>query len=249
MTYVRLAACAALIACSASSLATAVEIASPLGEHVPANLLRIELRLDAPRDQPLDVRQIRLLRAGEEIDNAFLGLPLPSRDGRTVTLLLHPGRIKTGVGPHLALGLALRAGDQITLVIDDPSLSRTWRVTEPRRQRLAVSRWRIETPPADSRAALRITPDAELGSGAQGLVGVADELGHRVAGRGQLTADGAHWNFVPSAPWRAGRYTLRIHPALEDVAGNRPCAAFEQQGLSAVECRSESTRSFMVKRR
>jgi len=243
------AACAASLIGAAASTVHAATTVSPAGDSVPANLLRIELHFDAPRREPLDMRQVRLRRAGKVIDEAFLGLSLPSRDGRAVTILLHPGRIKTGVGANLALGPVLNEGDRVTLEVDDLLLRKTWQVTAALRRPIAVADWRIELPTAGSRADLRVTPDATLGAGAAALIGVADGAGHRVAGRAQMTADGVQWRFVPFAPWRAGRFMLRVHPALEDVAGNRPCAAFEQHDASAADCRSEGLRPFAVKRR
>ena len=219
---------------------------SPAGDKVPANLLRIELQLDAPRREPMDLRQVRLLRGGAIIDDAFLGLPLPSRDGRVVTILLHPGRIKTGVGPNLAVGPALHEGDRVTLEVDDPPLRKTWWVTAPRRQRIVVDDWPVAVPASGSRGPLHVTPGTVLGRGAADLIRVADAAGRRVAGRGRMAADGSQWLFVPAAPWRSGRFTLRVHPAFEDAAGNRQCAAFEQRNLSGVDCSNEGQRSFVI---
>jgi hypothetical protein len=219
---------------------------SPAGETVPANLLRIELQLDRPRGEPMDLRQVRLLRGGAVIEDALLGLPLPSRDGHVVTLLLHPGRIKTGVGPNLALGLALHEGDRVTLEVDDPPVRKTWWVTAPQRQPIVVADWPVAVPAAGSREPLGVTPTTVLGRDAADLIGVADAAGRRVAGSARMAADGSQWLFIPAAPWRSGSFTLRVHPALEDVAGNRQCAAFEQRHLSGVDCRDEGQRSFVI---
>ncbi len=244
------AVCAALLAGAIGPAAIATTVVSPSGKHVPANLLRIELQLDAPRSERIDLRHVRLRRQGAEIEDAFLGLSLPSRDGRTLTVLLHPGRIKTGVGPNLALGPALREGDQVTLEIDDPPLRKTWTVTAAQRRRIIVADWRVAPPPAaGSREQLRVTHGGVFDQSAADLIAVADAAGRRVEGRVQLSADGAQWLFLPSLPWRPGQFTLRIHPTLEDAAGNRQCAPFEQQDLSAVDCRSEGSKPFRVEGR
>ncbi len=60
--------------------------------------------------------------------------------------------------------------------------------------------------------------------------------GDRLAGHATLQAGETVWRFVPARPWRAGEYAIVVHPRLEDVAGNRPCAAFEAVALSDVEC-------------
>jgi hypothetical protein len=119
--------------------ASAAPLLTPSGPAVPENLLRIVLHLDAPLSAPLDMRHVVLLGSdGVAIDGAFLDLPLAGSDGKSLTLLLHPGRIKTGVGPNVALGPALRAGQSVVLRIDDPQLGRVvqrhWQVQPPLRQ-------------------------------------------------------------------------------------------------------------------
>jgi hypothetical protein len=240
---------AALLAAMAAMAAVTARAASvsPASATVPANLLRVQIHLDAAAPALLDLRRVHLFDTrGVEIERAFLDLPLPSRDGRTLTLLLHPGRIKTGVGPNLQLGPALRAGRTVTLVIDGLALRKRWTVTSAARQRLDPAVWRINTPRSGFATALGVRPNVTLGADARALIAVADADGRRVAGRAELSDDESQWHFVPAQPWRAGRYTLRVHPALEDVAGNRVCAAFEQRALSRADCRTEGRRDFFV---
>jgi len=219
---------------------------SPAGATVPANLLRLQIHLDAALPATLDLRRVHLFDArGVEIERTFLDLPLPGRDGRTVTVLLHPGRIKTGVGPNQQLGPALRAGQTVTLVVDG-LVRKTWMVAPAALQRLDLAAWRVDLPRPGSTAALVLQPNVALGDDARTLIAVADGSGRRVAGRAEWGGGESQWRFVPAQPWRAGGYTLRVHPALEDVAGNRLCAAFEQRDLSRVDCRAEGRRDFIV---
>lgn len=241
----RAAVVALVVACSAAAAAGV----SPAGDAVPANLLRIELDLDEPPAVPQGPLRARLMRGDAEVDSALLDLPLPSRDGRKLTLLLHPGRIKTGVGPNLRVGPALQAGTVVTLIVDEPALRKTWRVEAAARNPLVITDWPLSLPGAGTRAALSLQPAAVLNGSAAELVAVADAAGRRVPGRAVLSSDGARWQFRPAHPWRAGRYTLRVHPALEDAAGNRQCAPFEAPALSAVDCSAEGRRPFVIARR
>src|SRR5437879_1650774 len=91
----------------------------PSGSSIPENLLRIELRFSAPLAGTLAMRLVRLLDAErQEIEGAFLDLPLWSADGSRVAFLLHPGRVKSGVGANVTHGRALHAGSNVTLVVD-----------------------------------------------------------------------------------------------------------------------------------
>jgi hypothetical protein len=244
-----LAPAVALLAVGASALASTS--VSPAGPTVPANLLRIELHLDEPIAASLDPRHVRLFDAhGSEIANALLDLALPSRDGRSVALLLQPGRIKHGVRPNVERGLALQAGERVTLRVDDPVLSapfeKTWTVTPAWAERIDPSAWGLTAPVAGSRSALALQFVAPLPASARQMIAVTDAQGWRVIGRATLERDESGWRFVPAQPWRAGRYAVHIHPALEDVSGNRVCAPFERRELRAVDCTQDGVREFVV---
>ncbi|MEP7298974.1 MAG: hypothetical protein ABI702_22540 [Burkholderiales bacterium] len=218
---------------------------------MPANLLRIELRADHALSGPLDLKRVHLFDAdGREIVGAFLGLALPDRDGRNVDVLMHPGRIKTGVGPNLALGPALHAGQRVTLRIDDPQLGppmmRHWIVTGDLRQRVDLAGWTLQTPAAGTRKPLIVGFVAPMSRRARTMIAVADEHGVRIHGLVELSGDELQWRFVPTRPWSAGRYVLRVHPDLEDVAGNRVCARFEQAALHGVVCNADGRRPFSI---
>ncbi|WP_295990398.1 hypothetical protein [Rugamonas sp.] len=231
-------------ACGAAQL-------TPSGPTVPENLLRIELRLDAPARAPLDPRFVKLYdESGHVIDDAFLDLALPDRDGRTIALLLHPGRIKTGVGPNLALGPALRQGQLVRLAITDPGLGqpvyKQWRVTAAVRQAIAPADWKLEVPPARGLRPLTVAMAAPLSASSEQLIAVGTADGARLPGRVQLFSGESHWRFTPASPWTPGRYFLRIHPSIEDPAGNRLCSAFEQAGQSQRACDDEVTIAFSI---
>jgi len=230
----------ALATAVAARAATTASI-SPSGDAVPENLLRIELHVAKPLVAPLAMDHVHLLDAqGRDIPGAFLDLPLPGDDGRTITLLLHPGRVKTGVGANLALGRALHAGEPVTLVVDDPRLiapiRKRWRVDPPARQGLFASGLVLEAPRAGTRAPLRVRFDSPLTASGLPLLAIRGPDGERVDGSAVLDTGETTWRFIPDRPWRVGTHALMLHPRLEDVAGNRACAPFEAAGLAEVEC-------------
>jgi hypothetical protein len=241
----------ALLALLLPGPAPAATVVTPSGPEVPENLLRIELHLDTPLSAPLDMRRVALLdNNGAPIADAFLDLPLAGQDGRAVTLLLHPGRIKTGVGPNLALGPALRTGQTVLLRIDDPQLGRAvqkrWRVGPPLTQRIMPERWALHAVKRNSRQPLRIAFPAALDGGAAPLIALQGPDGQRLAGAAHLQSGEREWRFTPALAWRPGKYLLRVHPRLEDPQGNRLCSAFEQAAQSAQQCGAEGRREFII---
>ncbi len=248
MSARRLAAVA--VAAAAASLAASVAAAgvagpppavvTPSGDTIPENLLRIELHLRRPLPHPLAMARVRLVDAnGATIPDALLDLPLPADDGRTIALLLDPARVKTGVGANRAMGRALRVGEDVELVVDDPQWSapvrKRWHVGPAAMQAVAAA-WPVDVPRAGTRQPLVVTLDAPLTASSARLVAVRGPDGERVDGAVSLGDGETTWTLRPAKAWVAGPHALVLHPRLEDVAGNRPCAPFEAHDLSAVEC-------------
>src|SRR5499425_3830758 len=77
-----------------------VHLVQPSGPEVPANLLRISISFAAQVEGPL-LPRLSLLRAdGGQVEAPFLEQELWSPSGRILTVLLHPGRVKTGLKAH-----------------------------------------------------------------------------------------------------------------------------------------------------
>jgi len=213
----------------------------PSGPAVPENLLRVELRFSAPLRIPFSMDHVKLIGSGgREIEHAFLDLPLPSADGRRVTILMDPGRVKSGLMENRILGRALHVGSTVTLIVDDPQLSapvrKTWWVTSFDAEVPRPARWTLDLPVLGTRDALVIHLHAPLSSTAESFIAVRgpDEL--RVSGVGRLERGETLWRFTPRQPWKPGAYALVTHPDLEDPAGNRPCGLFEAVAASRVQC-------------
>jgi len=223
----------------------------PSGDAVPENLLRIELRFSRPVFRPLGIDNIKLVDSnGIEIKDAFLDLPLPSPDFKRVTILLHPGRVKSGVGANLALGRALHAGETITLVISHPTLTKsvrkTWRITAFDAEPPQPVHWTLEPPQVGIRSPLLLHLDKPISSSAETLIAVRGPDGGRLAGDARLENSETVWRFVPVQSWGPGNYTVVIHPELEDCAGNRRGALFEAPDISRVRDYAETVQQFAL---
>ena len=234
-----------------------VEEVYPTGDILPNNLLRLYVYFSAPmqRGQTLEKVTLRSVSTGEPVDGVFFQsrYELWSDDGRRLTLLLDPGRVKTGLdandglgralteGEHyqLELGAALRGsnGCQLTggLVkdftagpadIEAPSLA-AWQLNPPRENTRDVVRLSLNGPHDHVSLAhrLRVKTDAD----------------QPVAGSIELAASETEWRFIPRSPWTAERYTIRIDPALEDVAGNRLTGLFDDPTGESRTLQSQTT--------
>lgn len=218
----------------------------PAGPTVPENLLRFELRFDQPQRLPFDVERLKLLDGdGLEIQHALLDVALPDAAGRRITVLLDPGRVKTGVGPNLEAGRALKEGSTISLRVSGSGpgaapVVKTWRVLAAVSRPLQPELWQLSSPRPGTRDELSVDMRAPISSVGERLIAVLDGHGRRVDGTVALGRDDATWRFKPARPWATGRHRLVAHPGLEDPAGNRYCAAFEAPIRSAATCAGAS---------
>ncbi len=236
-----------------TALAAPAVTVYPSGPSVPENLLRIELRFTEPQQEPIAIDHVHLLDAeGVEIPSAFLDLSLPSADGRRLTLLLHPARVKTGVGANLAFGRALHAGSDVTLQVDGPTPAqgtrKTWHVMPFDADPPEPGRWTFVIPAKGSRAPLALHFDKALNASADRMIAVRAPDGGPVPGRGVLTTGESIWLFTPAHPWQVGRYAIVTHPDLETPAGNRLCAPFESAEHRQDSCGSGTEQRFDIGR-
>jgi hypothetical protein len=107
-------------AAPAGAPSTTVVSLSPDGDEIPANLLRLYVHFSAPMSLRDVAASVQLLDAlGRPIADAFVAVPegLWDPERRRLTLLVHPGRIKRGVGPGEAMGPVLREGESVRLVV------------------------------------------------------------------------------------------------------------------------------------
>jgi hypothetical protein len=223
----------------------------PSGDSVPENLLRIELRFSAPLWPALRIDQVKLVDLkGVEVKDAFFDLPLPTSDGKKALILLHPGRVKTGVGANIALGRALHDGDSVTLVVNHPALAnpfrKHWHVTAFDGESPQPARWTFEPPQSGTRSPLVLHLTKPISSSSEDLIAIRDPNGRQLAGDTCLKYGETEWLFVPTRRWHPGNYAVVVHPDLEDCAGNRSCAPYEANGASRLNDREEAVLPFEI---
>ena len=229
-------------ACPAPDPTAGVDI-YPTAAILPANLLRLYVYFSRRMATGDILDHIAMVDAeGQVIDGVFLSnsYDLWSPDRRRLTLLLDPGRVKTGLSAHHALGRALAEGQSYMLRVYGTApdaggcplgVDTEYRFTAgpPDLDPPAPAGWIMDLPAAGSRAPLQV----DLGSPHDHLslayrLRVHDAHGNLVPGALALGPQETTWLFTPSAPWKMSGYHLTIDPRLEDLAGNRPGQLFDQ---------------------
>jgi hypothetical protein len=222
---------------------TTVTAVSPSSREVPENLLRFYLHFSGPMQRGNAYSYVRLVDSrGEPVEDAFLELEeeLWDAEGKRLTLLFDPGRIKSGLKPHIELGTALETGYDFELVIHSawPDAEGSPLVAEHRHRFSTIppdhqspdpDDWNISAPRSGTHDELVVDLDEPLD---QALLERFVEVMRgtsRLAGRVSVAADGRRWMFVPNGAWLPEPHQLIVDVRLEDLAGNRIDRLFERQ--------------------
>src|SRR5215472_17579346 len=74
-----------------------VVLVQPSGANIPANVLRISITFASQVEGPLLSRLALLHADGTRVQEPFLEQELWSPSGKILTVMMHPGRVKTGL--------------------------------------------------------------------------------------------------------------------------------------------------------
>ncbi len=235
-----------------SAPTTVVANVFPTADVLPENLLKFYIHFSAPMSAGHIYDHIHLRNeAGKEIELPFLEIdeelwnPAMTR----LTLFIDPGRIKRGVQPLEEIGPALEEGKRYTLIIDAgwrdaanvplrQAFQKRFTVGPTDREPIELSRWKIQSPQAETRRPLSITFSEPMDQAlALRVIRVLDASNQLVAGTADLTNQERQWSFTPAHPWHRGPHQLSVQTTIEDLAGNNVGKAFDVDLFDGVERR------------
>lgn len=225
-----------------------VEKIYPSSNVVPSNLLRFYIHFS----QPMSIKNpyeflILFDDAGNEVQDPFVEIPegLWNNTRKRLTVFIHPGRVKRGIGPNATLGPVLKAGLNYTLTMakDWPDINgntlgiettRRFKVSAPTRDRIDPTKWTTIIPEANSLDTLTIVFDNRVidSALAHRLINIEGPSKKRIEGEILFGDNEMSWLFIPNQPWIKGNYAVSINTKLEDVSGNNVKAAFDISGTS-----------------
>jgi len=243
------------------SATTQVEHVYPSVDVLPSNVLKLYIHFSAPMSRGEAWQRIHLLDdEGRAVPLAFLEIDqeLWDADGKRLTALFDPGRIKRGLVPTTEIGAAITEGRSYRLVIDKDwhdargaalvaGFEKKFRGGPSERKIPSPERWKIEAPLAGSSAALVIRFPAPMDAALlERMIQIPE-----VAGTGVVTDVEREWRFTPSAPWKPGNYKIVADNLLEDIAGNHLDRPFDvdlsSTRLSNATSSGTSTLAFTVR--
>src|SRR5262249_33678867 len=176
-----------------------------------------------PRGRGEAYKHVKLVNAeGKEIETPFLELDqeLWDAEQKRFTLIIHPGRIKSGLKPREDLGPVLEKGKSYTLVIDrawndaegrplKETFRKTFRAAAPVEDRLDARPWKRAAPAVGTRAPFIVTFPRPLDHALlHRMVTVEDAKGQVVDGTIEVTDRETCWRFTPKGSWPVGTLHL-----------------------------------------
>jgi hypothetical protein len=222
---------------------THLEAIYPSADTLPENLLRVYLHFSAPMSRGDSYSHITLIddATDQRVELPFLELEqeLWGPNGKRLTVLFDPGRIKRGLVPNVEEGLPLTPGRSYSLTVSSSWLDAQGEpLAETFEKRFTVTpsdfnspmppQWKVSAPAAGTTDPLVVAFDEIVDRAlALRLIDVLSRRRTLVVGKASLTDHETRWSFTPKVPWRAGRYRLRVDGTLEDPSGNSVLRPFE----------------------
>lgn len=217
----------------------------PTADVLPENILRFYVYFSQAMAEGDFLRYVKLthVESGRDLSGVFFDnmYELWSRDRKRITLLVDPGRVKTGLAAHLRRGRAFAAGQTYALTIlsgwpslDGRSLGRErtkiFRVAPADLHPVDPFAWKLDGPMGGSRSPLRVRfPKPMDHVSVARFLAVTSPEGLRLGGRWQMKQAEREALWTPASPWRGSvrEHVLVVEGRFEDVAGNNVNAAFE----------------------
>ena len=207
----------------------------PTTDLLPENLLRFYFYFQTPMKQEEALKHIKLIdEEGNVDDHAFMKFKeeLWSNDGKRLTLLFDPGRIKRGVSTNMKQGPSLEDGQRYHLNISGEwqdvygqslvqNTRKAIRVVEAYRKKMNLNEWVVSEPKSGGLDKLTIEFDRIIDHALiQSMMQVRDDSDNRVEGHWKIQNSEQQVQFVPQNRWQKGSYKIMFDTHLEDVSGN-----------------------------
>jgi hypothetical protein len=233
---------------------TFVEQVYPTTDRLPENQLKLYVHFSGPMSRGEAYRRVALLDAdGKPVSLPFLELEqeLWDPEGKRLTLLFDPGRVKRDLLPNREVGSPLREGRRYTLVIDSAwrdaagrplqaEFRKPFEAGPPDHDPPSESNWQITPPRAATSDPLIVAFPEPLDEALlERVIHVTTPSGERIGGAIEIDQHETRWRFRPNQAWKPGDYLLDAATLLEDLAGNSLERPFEVDVFGKVEDRIE----------
>jgi len=229
-----------------------VEEVYPTTSQIPENILRFYVYFSEPIKDGSTIKSIHIFNEDNievnlyDTNSSATGIFLEtleelwSPDYQRITLILDPGRVKTGLDANLELGRSFESGKKYTMEIDTEieALSGEKLVKKFRKEFEVVSEdrippnddnWKIVIPKENTFDPLRIEFNDILDHAQMiSFIRVYDSSNSSLQGEVKFKNNESVWEFYSNSKWEKGNYSIKIDVRLEDLAGNNIQGKFDR---------------------
>ena len=229
-----------------------VEEVYPTTSKIPENILRFYIYFSEPIKDGSTIKSVHIFNEenvevnvyGEDspVTGVFLETleELWSPDYKRITLILDPGRVKTGLDAHEEFGRSFEAGKKYTMEIDTEiesvagqklakKFTKEFEVIPEDRIPPNTDEWDVIVPQTNTPEPLKVEFNDILDHAQMvSFIRVYDTNNSSMRGEVKLTNNESVWEFYPNSKWEEGKYEIKIDVRLEDLAGNNLQGKFDR---------------------
>ena len=229
-----------------------VEEVYPTTSQIPENILRFYVYFSEPIKDGSTIKSIHIFNEDNlevnlyDADSSATGIFLEtleelwSPDYQRITLILDPGRVKTGLDANDELGRSFESGKKYTMEIDTEieSLKGKKLVKKFRKEFEVIpedrtppndDNWKIVIPKENTFEPLKIQFNDILDHAQMiSFIRVYDSSNSSLVGEVKFKNNESIWEFYSNSKWEKGNYSIKIDVRLEDLAGNNIQGKFDR---------------------
>ena len=217
----------------------------PTTGSIPVNILRFYIQFSSPMQEIDILRHIKLTNEkGENITGVFFEnqYELWNKDRTKITLIIDPGRVKSGLFANNEMGRAFDEGKKYTLEVDSLLLDfKDQKLSESFTKKFVAVKednippdpklWKLSLPKTNTKNNISIAFNDKIDHiSAQTLIRIFKDK-KPINGKILLAIDEEKISFVPNNKWKKGKYQILINPQLEDISANSVNQIFDHKLL------------------
>lgn len=206
----------------------------PTTDSIPVNILRFYIQFSKPMQEMDILKHIHLVNSqGEDMTGVFYEnqYELWNENRTMVTLIIDPGRVKTGLLANQSMGRAFEETQQYELKVDsllmdfdnhylEAIFSKKFVAIAEDKKPPNIKMWQYSVPTKNTNDALNIDfKDCIDNISATTYIKIIMDK-KEIEGTITLDKNETNWSFKPLMSWQKGNYEIWVHPALEDIAAN-----------------------------
>lgn len=214
----------------------------PLADSIPKNILFFHVRFtQAMQEDQRAWKKIHIYNdSGQLVPNTWRQRSFWLDSGRLLVLMIHPGRVKSGIR---YIGPVFDIGRKYTLIADSSlkdrygqslktSAQHTYSVGPDLKERLKIVSATTKVSSGSMEPVIIRLNNAADHAAAVAGISIADQSGKEVAFTLAQGKDN-NINLYPAQSWTKGRYRIQIAGSFYDCTGNRMHRLFEMQSMES----------------